>query len=106
MGVNVTRLRVIVLIVVSLLAATSVAFSGIIGFVGLVGPHVARMLVGEDQRYFIPASLASGALMMSTAHAVSLIITPGLAIPIGIVTSLVGVPFFIFIIMTRKRALW
>ena len=44
--------------------------------------------------------------MMSTAHAVSLIITPGLAIPIGIVTSLVGVPFFIFIIMTRKRALW
>ena len=106
MGVNVTRLRVIVLIVVSLLAATSVAFSGIIGFVGLVGPHVARMRVGEDQRYFIPASLASGALMMSTAHAVSLIITPGLAIPIGIVTSLVGVPFFIFIIMTRKRALW
>ena len=106
MGVNVTRLRVIVLIVVSLLAATSVAFSGIIGFVGLVGPHVARMLVGEDQRYLIPASLASGALMMSTAHAVSLIITPGLAIPIGIVTSLVGVPFFIFIIMTRKRALW
>ena len=106
MGVNVTRLRVIVLIVVSLLAATSVAFSGIIGFVGLVGPHVARMLVGEDQRHFIPASLASGALMMSTAHAVSLIITPGLAIPIGIVTSLVGVPFFIFIIMTRKRALW
>lgn len=106
MGVNVARLRVVVLVMVSLIAATTVAFSGVIGFVGLVGPHVARTLVGEDQRYFIPASLAAGALMLSAAHAVSLIIVPGVAIPIGIITALVGVPSFIAIIMSRRRSMW
>ncbi|MDO5076935.1 iron ABC transporter permease [Corynebacterium sp.] len=106
LGVNVTRLRVVVLIVVSLLAATAVAFCGIIGFVGLVGPHVARMLVGEDQRYFMPASMAAGALMLSASHAASLLIIPGLAMPIGIITALIGVPFFIVIVMAGRRALW
>ena len=106
MGVNTSALRVIVLVVVSLVAATTVAFAGIIGFIGLVGPHIARMLVGEDQRYFLPASMAAGAAVMCTAHALSLIVKPGLAIPIGIVTSLLGVPFFIAIVMARRRALW
>ena len=106
MGINVQRLRVVVLIMVSVLAATTVAFSGIIGFIGLVGPHIARILVGEDQRYFIPASMASGALVLVCSHAVSLMIRPGLAIPIGIITAVIGVPFFILIIMTRKRANW
>ena len=106
MGINTSRLRVVVPIVVSLVAATTVAFAGIIGFIGLVGPHIARMLVGEDQRYFLPASMAAGAAVMCAAHAVSLMIKPGLAIPIGIVTSLLGVPFFIAIVMTRRRALW
>lgn len=106
MGVNTSRLRIVVLVLASLLASTTVAFAGIIGFVGLVGPHIARMLVGEDQRYFIPASMASGAALMCCAHAVSLVAKPGLAIPIGIVTSLLGVPFFIGIVMARRRALW
>ncbi|MDY6051673.1 MAG: iron ABC transporter permease [Rothia sp. (in: high G+C Gram-positive bacteria)] len=106
MGVNTSRLRVGVLIIVSLLAATTVAFAGIIGFIGLVGPHIARMLVGEDQRYFIPASMASGVALMSCAHTVSLLVKPGVTIPIGIVTALIGVPFFITIVMTRRRSLW
>ncbi len=106
LGINVQRLRVSTLVVSSLLAASAVAFAGVIGFIGLVGPHVARMLVGEDQRYFLPASMAAGAAVMCAAHAVSLMIKPGLAIPIGIVTSLLGVPFFIAIVMTRRRALW
>ena len=89
-----------------ILVGVLVAVSGGIGFVGLVGPHMARMLVGEDQRYFLPASMAAGAAVMCAAHAVSLMIKPGLAIPIGIVTSLLGVPFFIAIVMTRRRALW
>ena len=106
LGINTSRLRIIVLVVVSLVAATTVAFAGIIGFIGLVGPHIARMLVGEDQRYFVPASMAAGAAVMCAAHALSLVIKPGVAIPIGIVTSLLGVPFFIAIVMTRRRALW
>lgn len=106
LGINTSRLRIVVLVVVSLVAATTVACAGIIGFIGLVGPHIARMLVGEDQRYFIPASMASGAAVMCAAHAFSLLIKPGLAIPIGIVTSLLGVPFFIAIVMTRRRTVW
>lgn len=106
MGVNVARVRVWVLLLVSIIAATTVAFAGIIGFVGLVGPHIARMLVGEDQRYFLPATVACGAVMMCGSHAISLLIYPGLALPIGIVTALVGVPFFLFIILTKRRAQW
>ncbi|MDU0479862.1 iron ABC transporter permease [Staphylococcus chromogenes] len=106
MGVNITFLRITVLAVVSLLAATSVAFCGIIGFVGLVGPHVARILVGEEQRYFLPASMAAGAALLCGAHALSLVIIPGVAIPIGIITALVGVPCFAFIVLSKKRVLW
>lgn len=106
MGINVKALRVSTLIVVSLLAATAVAFAGIIGFIGLVGPHLARILVGEDQRYFIPASMAAGAMLLTVSHAVSLLIVPGLAIPIGIITALIGVPFFITLLFTRRREIW
>lgn len=105
MGINVPRLRITTLLVVSVLAATAVAFSGIIGFVGLVGSHIARLIVGEDQRYFLPASMAVGGLVMVAAHVGSQIVNPGIAIPIGIVTSLIGVPFFLAIILGRRRAL-
>ncbi|ACR18508.1 FecCD family ABC transporter permease [Corynebacterium kroppenstedtii] len=105
MGINVPRLRITTMLVVSVLAATAVAFSGIIGFVGLVGPHIARLIVGEDQRYFLPASMAVGGLVMVAAHVGSQIVNPGIAIPIGIVTSLIGVPFFLAIILGRRRAL-
>ncbi|AZA10721.1 FecCD family ABC transporter permease [Corynebacterium gerontici] len=106
MGIDVARLRIVVLVLVSLIAATTVAFAGIIGFIGLVGPHIARMLVGEDQRTFLPASMAAGAAVMCAAHALSLLVRPGLAIPIGIVTAVLGVPFFIAIVLTRRRSLW
>lgn len=106
LGINVQRLRVTTLIVSSLLAASAVAFAGIIGFIGLVGPHVARMLVGEDQRYFAPASMAAGALLLAAAHAVSITVVPGVAVPIGIITSLVGVPFFLLLIFARRRTIW
>lgn len=106
LGINVQRLRVTTLVVSSLLAASAVAFAGVIGFIGLVGPHVARMLVGEDQRYFAPASMAAGALLLAAAHAVSITIVPGVAVPIGIITSLVGVPFFLILIFARRRTIW
>src|SRR5260364_144834 len=99
-GVNVPRLRSRILILASLLAAVTVAFAGVIG---LVGPHVARILVGEEQRYFAPASAATGAFLLATAHALSITIIPGVAIPIGIITALVGVPVFVSLILTRHR---
>jgi iron complex transport system permease protein len=106
LGLNVERLRLNVLIAVSILAAASVAFVGTIGFVGLVGPHFARMLVGEDQRYFLPASALAGALLLSLTSIVSKSIVPGVIIPVGIITSLVGVPFFLSLIMSRRRQFW
>ncbi|QJC22409.1 FecCD family ABC transporter permease [Arcanobacterium buesumense] len=106
LGINVTRLRVTTLIVSSVLAASAVAFAGIIGFVGLVGPHVARILVGEEHRFFAPASMAAGAFLLTVAHAISITIIPGVAVPVGIITSLVGVPFFILLLLMRRRRMW
>lgn len=103
MGVDINRLRVEILICISLLAATAVAFVGTIGFVGLVGPHIARMLVGEDQRFFIPLSALLGAIMLSVTSIVSKSITPGIIYPIGIITALIGVPVFLTIIMRHSK---
>lgn len=106
MGVNVKRLRVEMLIGISLLAATAVSFVGTVAFVGLVGPHIARMIVGEDQRYFLPLSAVASALIMSLTSIVSKAITPGVIYPIGIITSLIGIPFFISLILTVRRRSW
>lgn len=106
MGVNVARLRVGVLLGVSLLAATAVAFVGIIGFVGLVGPHIARMLVGEDHRYFLPASAVVGATLLSLTAILSEFLIPGAIVPIGIVTAIIGVPVFLAVVFSRRRQLW
>jgi iron complex transport system permease protein len=106
LGVDVQRLRLLVLVGVSLLAATAVAFVGTIGFVGLVGPHVARMLVGEEQRYFLPASALAGAILLAATSLVSKAVLPGVIIPVGIITALIGVPFFLALIFSRRRQLW
>lgn len=101
-GVPVARLRFFTLLRVSMLAALSVAFVGTIGFVGLVGPHIARLLVGEDHRFFLPASLLTGATMMSLASLASKTLIPGVLLPVGIVTSLVGIPIFVALILRRR----
>ncbi len=102
LGIQVERLSWRVLIEVSLLTACALAFVGTIGFVGLVGPHIARLLVGEQHRYFLPASVLCGALMLSMASIASKSLIPGLLMPIGIVTALVGVPVLIALILRRR----
>lgn len=105
-GINVRSLRFQTLIMVSLLASFPVAFVGTIGFIGLVGPHIARMLIGEDQRFFLPASLLTGSLILSASSVVSKTLIPGAIFPIGVVTSLIGVPFFISLILGGKKNSW
>ncbi|ROM69986.1 iron-siderophore ABC transporter permease [Pseudomonas brassicacearum] len=105
-GINVRKLRLQTLVMVSLLASFPVAFVGTIGFIGLVGPHIARMLIGEDQRFFLPASLLTGALILSASSVVSKTLIPGAIFPIGVVTSLIGVPFFISLILGGKKQSW
>ncbi|MET3649521.1 FecCD family ABC transporter permease [Phyllobacterium ifriqiyense] len=106
LGINVRRLRLETMMTVSLLAAIPVSFVGTIGFIGLVGPHIARMLVGEDQRFFLPASALCGALLLSATSVVSKTLIPGAMLPIGVMTALVGVPFFFVLIFTHRKKSW
>ena len=103
LGVNVRWLRLKTLALVSLLTATAIGFVGVIGFIGLVSPHIARMLVGEDQRYYIPLSMLCGACLLSASSGLSKTIWPGAIFPIGIVTALIGVPFFFVLILRGLR---
>ena len=104
LGVRVDALRLRCFVAVSLLTGVAVAFVGTIGFVGLVAPHVARRLVGEDQRHLLPGSAVFGALLLSLASVVSKLVVPGTVFPIGIVTALIGVPFFGWLVLgSRSR---
>ena len=103
LGVRVDRLRLRCFVAVSVLTGSAVAFVGTIGFIGLVAPHIARMLVGEDQRHLLPASALFGALLLSAASVTSKLILPGTVFPIGIVTALIGVPFFTWLILAPGR---
>jgi len=101
-GVNVARLRFASLVRISLLTAAAMALVGTVGFVGLAGPHIARLLIGEDHRFFLPVSALSGALIMSIASSVSKLAVPGVLIPIGIVTAVIGLPVFFALVLGRR----
>ncbi|MEL6120808.1 MAG: iron ABC transporter permease, partial [Pseudomonadota bacterium] len=105
-GINVTRLRVRMFVIVALLTAGAVAFVGTIGFVGLVAPHIARGFVGEDQRFLLPMAAITGGIIMTGSSILSKIISPGGVIPIGIVTAVLGVPFLFGLILMGKRRHW
>jgi len=102
-GVRVRRLRFFALLRVSVLAATAVAFVGTISFIGLVGPHIARLLVGEDHRFLLPVSMVSGALILSLSSVASKTLVPDVLLPVGVVTALIGIPFFLALIFLTKR---
>lgn len=104
LGINVKRLRLTGFAVASLLTATAVSFVGTIGFVGLAGPHVARLLVGEDQRFFMPLSALFGSLILLLADIVSKSLLEGFIFPIGIITSLIGVPVFFSVVLSKRRS--
>jgi len=105
LGLNPRRERVIAIVAVSLVTATLVCFTGTIGFVGLVAPHVMRIFVGSDNRFVIPASAAAGALMLVAADGLAVSITMT-GVPVGVVTSLVGGPLFIYLLIKQRRSLW
>lgn len=103
LGVHVERLRILVLTTVALLAAASVAVSGVVLFVGLVIPHLVRMLAGPGHKVLLPASALGGALILVLADLAARTIAAPAEIPLGVLTSLVGSPFF-FWLLRRTRA--
>ncbi len=104
LGVDVERLRQIVIVLVALLVSAGVAFTGIIAFVGLVVPHLVRMVCGPSHRWLIPASALGGAVVLLLADLVSRSLVANVELPLGMITSLVGGPFFFYLLRrTRSR---
>ena len=99
LGIPVKRLRIETFFLSALLIAGAVAFIGTVSFVGLVAPHIAKMLLGEDQRFLLPGTLLSGALLMVLSSLFAKLISAGAIIPVGIITSLVGVPFLLVLLV-------
>ena len=102
MGVNVSRLRFFSLLLASVITAVCVSFLGVIGFVGVICPHVTKKLLGQEHRFSIPMSALSGSFLLVAADTISRSIGSGSALPVGAVTSLLGAPFFIAIIFSRR----
>ncbi|MEN6350802.1 MAG: iron ABC transporter permease [Syntrophomonas sp.] len=102
LGINVEKLRFGVFVISAFLISEAVAFIGTVGFVGLVAPHCARLLLGEDQRYLLPLSACFGGLLMLLSSVVSKMMSVGSMLPVGIVTSIVGVPF-LFVLLLRHK---
>lgn len=103
LGVEVEKLKKGLLLIASIVAASAVSVSGIIGFVGLVIPHIVRLLVGPDHRVLIPFTLISGSIFMIVADTLARTIMPPTEIPVGVITSLFGAPFFIYLLYKNKK---
>ncbi|MEM2352088.1 MAG: iron ABC transporter permease [Thermoproteota archaeon] len=106
LGVNQKRLLAVSMVLESLATASIIAFTGVIGFVCLISPHISRMLIGTDHRYLIPCSALVGGFLLLCSDTVGRLILMPTEVPVGIITSLLGVPFFLYILLSRKRRMW
>ena len=103
LGVNTGKLRIRIFLISSIIIATVVSFTGIIGFVGLVMPHIARLLIGPDHRTMLPASAFFGAIFLILCDTLSRTVIAPSEIPIGAITALIGAPLFIYLLRRRNK---
>lgn len=106
MGLNVENLRIGLLLLISLMVATVVSFTGLIGFVGLVAPHICRVFVGADNRYLVVSSAMFGALLLLVADFVGRTIIAPAVLQVGVVTAFIGGPMFLYLILRQKKSTW
>ncbi|MDI6902381.1 MAG: iron ABC transporter permease [Methanocellales archaeon] len=106
LGVKVEQVRIVGMLLASLITASIICFTGIIGFIGLVCPHMTRMVIGGDHRFLLPASCVLGAVVLLGADTVARTIIAPVIIPVGIMTSFLGVPLFLYLLMRRKGEYW
>ena len=106
LGLDGEKLRLVCLLVLSFMASSIISFVGIIGFVGLIVPHMVRLVIGSDNRFVIPASVFFGAAFLLMCDIISRSIDVSASIPVGVVTSLIGAPIFLFLIVRQKREVW
>ncbi|MEM2896094.1 MAG: iron chelate uptake ABC transporter family permease subunit [Candidatus Bathyarchaeia archaeon] len=102
LGVSVEKTKKLLILFASLATATSVSLSGIIGFVGLIVPHITRILIGPDHRILIPASMLLGGIFLMICDALARIVMLPAELPVGIITALSGGPFFIYLLRKKK----
>jgi len=105
LGINVTRIRLIGMLISSLLTAVIVSFIGIIGFIGLVIPHIVRRFIGGNEAYLLPLSVIVGGLLLLTADTVARTVIAPVVLPVGILTSFMGAPLFIYLVI-KGRSYW
>ncbi|MCL1979337.1 MAG: iron ABC transporter permease [Methanomassiliicoccaceae archaeon] len=103
LGINTERERTIGMVLSVLISSVIVSFFGIIAFIGLLGPHIARMVIGGDHRYLIPAAMIIGAMIMLVSDIVGLNLLSPMVLPVGIITSMLGGPLFIYLLIRRYR---
>ena len=103
MGINVRREKLLVVGFATLITAAAVSVAGIIGWIGLIVPHLVRMMVGPDNKRVVPLSAALGAAFLMLADDLARTLAVSFEIPVGIFTSLIGIPFFIFLLRRSKR---
>ncbi len=103
MGIDVEKLRFTSMLLASVITAVCVSFLGIIGFVGIICPHITKKLLGQDHRFSIPATALTGCILLLLADTLSRSIGNGSALPVGAITSLLGAPFFVAIILSRRE---
>ncbi len=106
LGVAVGQSRLVVMLTASLVTATIICFTGMIGFIGLVAPHICRMVVGGDNRFLIPAAGLFGAAILLIADCIARTVIAPVIIPVGIITSCIGGPLFMYLIIQKKKAYW
>ena len=102
LGIDTERLKTLVIFAVAIVVGVAVAFAGVIGFVGIVVPHVLRLAIGPEHRTLLPASALLGASLLLAADTVSRMVVAPAELPIGIITALLGAPFFISILLRRR----
>lgn len=106
LGVDTLKIRGGGMVIASLVTGVTIAFLGTIGFIGLVAPHIARMLIGSDHKYLTPASALLGSILLVGSDAVARTVIAPTVLPVGIVTSYMGVPLFFYLILRRRREYW
>lgn len=102
LGVNVDRVRLGSILLASLMTAGAICFTGVVGFIGLVAPHISRMLLGNDHRFLLPASGLAGAALLVAADTLGRTVWAPQVIPVGIMISFLGVPFFFFLLLRQS----
>jgi iron complex transport system permease protein len=107
LGLNIRRAKFIIIVAASLVTAAAVSFAGIIGFVGLIVPHIVRIWWGVDYRRLIPLSIIGGAATLLFADVLARVVLPQQELPVGIVTALAGAPFFLWVLRRSKnQGMW